>query len=365
MDLKIVLVGEETEEIDEFFKNHCGQNFPPSALKELGMEISVKWIQLKDEKLGLQIYKISKEKRFLQNSLLHFQMSQGGIIMFDFTDKYSLYKNETYIRQILEFNDFHFIPLVLIGLHADVEIDSSEKITENDIISFFSYIISIYSGYNFKLAYFPSSRTDDSYVKKSFTFLAESYYSYYKDLFKILCIGDRYVGVHTFFKNNFSVALKNGKKNIGHFSEPKSRVKDIYVNDKRVSIEFTRVYDHVFLLKYEPETLPMLYKRSCGGIIMFDVTNRQSFQKVDQFLTDFLENNSFEELPFVILGSKIDLRPECPDSVSDQEGEDYCSQKLQKINRKGIQMKYFPYTAKTNLNAENCLSFLADCLQTN
>ena len=56
MVLKIVLVGEETEQIEEFFKKHCGQNFPPSALKELGMEISVKWLQLKDEKLGLQIH---------------------------------------------------------------------------------------------------------------------------------------------------------------------------------------------------------------------------------------------------------------------------------------------------------------------
>lgn len=364
MILKIVLVGEETDEIEEFFTKHCGQNFPPSPLNKLGIAISVKKLKLKDEDFGLQIYKISKEEQFQQNAYFHFQLSQGGIIIFDAADKYSLYKNEKYIKQILEFNEFHFVPLVLIGINADVELDSSEKVSEDDVIAFFSFLIRIYHGYNFKIAYFPSSKTDDSYAVKSFNFLAESNYTYYTNLFKVLCIGDRYVGVQTFFKNNIYIASKDGKKNTGNLGEPKTNVRDIYVNDKRVSIEFTRVYDHIFLEKYEPETLPMLYKRSCGGIIMFDVTNRQSFQKVDQFLNEFLENNTFEQLPLVILGSKVDLRQEFPDSVSDQEAEEYCAQKLKKITRKGIQIKYFPYTAKTNLNAENCLSFLAECLHT-
>lgn len=49
MILRIVLVGDETEEIDKFFKKHCGENFQPNALNNLRMEISVKRLQFKDD----------------------------------------------------------------------------------------------------------------------------------------------------------------------------------------------------------------------------------------------------------------------------------------------------------------------------
>lgn len=49
------------------------------------------------------------------------------------------------------------------------------------------------------------------------------------------------------------------------------------------------------------------YRRTCGCILVFDVTNRNSFEKIADWYTDYKNNNTVENSVTVIAANKCDL----------------------------------------------------------
>lgn len=174
MIMKVNLVGSADKELEDFFKKHCGLIFPQNALKLLGMEISIKKIHFGGGNINLQIYKISSGEKISKNYPLHYQLSQGGIIMFDVTDKESLRKIDKFIVKIIHYNKNHFVPLILLGTNTESGNNLSEKISDNEIIKYSSSLMKRFQKYRLKIAYFQASRIDDSYVEKCFNFLIEN-----------------------------------------------------------------------------------------------------------------------------------------------------------------------------------------------
>ena len=64
------------------------------------------------------------------------------------------------------------------------------------------------------------------------------------------------------------------------------------------------------------------YTKVFGGVLVYDVTRRQTFENVKKWLDDLWENSNREKnVPVVLLANKIDLREEGAESVSPDEGE--------------------------------------------
>jgi small GTP-binding protein len=65
------------------------------------------------------------------------------------------------------------------------------------------------------------------------------------------------------------------------------------------------------------------YKCVAGAIIFFDITNRQTFQNVSHWLTEFRNKNTLYQLPIIIVGNKKDIDKR---EVSFQEATKYANE---------------------------------------
>ncbi|MHA2100708.1 MAG: ADP-ribosylation factor-like protein [Candidatus Kariarchaeaceae archaeon] len=65
------------------------------------------------------------------------------------------------------------------------------------------------------------------------------------------------------------------------------------------------------------------YLGTQGCTIVFDVTDRDSFNAIPQFADELTQNNKNKIIPLMIIGNKIDLRDEDKFSVSYEEGSAY------------------------------------------
>ncbi|MHA1995626.1 MAG: GTP-binding protein [Candidatus Hodarchaeales archaeon] len=64
------------------------------------------------------------------------------------------------------------------------------------------------------------------------------------------------------------------------------------------------------------------YTKIFGGVIVYDVTRRQTFDNVEKWLNDIWKNSGRDRnVPIVLLANKIDLREEGAETVSSDEGK--------------------------------------------
>ena len=96
-----------------------------------------------------------------------------------------------------------------------------------------------------------------------------------------------------------------------------------------------------------------------GALILFDVTNRESFQSLEHWINELWEHNTKGIIPFVILGNKVDLRDQFPNSVSDDEAQQYCTKLSELTKPHGFEIKFLHTSAKTGLHVAEAFDMLA------
>ena len=95
------------------------------------------------------------------------------------------------------------------------------------------------------------------------------------------------------------------------------------------------------------------YRNSETCVLVFDLTNVDSFQNIEVWRKEFLENLNPPEgnkYPFVLLGNKNDMKEEI--KIKDEEIEQYC--------KEHNNMPYFSVSAKLNENVEEGFTKVAD-----
>ncbi len=91
---------------------------------------------------------------------------------------------------------------------------------------------------------------------------------------------------------------------------------------------------------------PGFYRGSSGGVFVFDITNRESFEKMGDWIT---ESKPFlKDVPYILVGNKLDLQEERV--VSHHEGE----QMAEDMGAVG----YFETSAKTSENVDDVFGLL-------
>ncbi|NXT45789.1 RAB7B protein, partial [Pluvianellus socialis] len=91
------------------------------------------------------------------------------------------------------------------------------------------------------------------------------------------------------------------------------------------------------------------YKGSDGCVLAFDVTDRESFEALDNWRDDFLEKviPREQDFPMVVLGNKIDI---CDRQVPKEMASAWCKEK---------DIPYFEVSAKNDINVAEAFETLA------
>lgn len=77
------------------------------------------------------------------------------------------------------------------------------------------------------------------------------------------------------------------------------------INDKSVTLQ---IWDTAGHEKYRALG-PVYYRNACAGILVYDVTNRRSFENLPQWVQSFRESVN-QNVPLFIVGNKVDLEDE-------------------------------------------------------
>ena len=118
-------------------------------------------------------------------------------------------------------------------------------------------------------------------------------------LFKVILVGDPSVGktniLSRFTKNEF---LEDNKATVGvEFS-----AKLFNVNDRNIKVN---IWDTAGQERFRSITLSY-YKGSKGAVIVYDVSRRETFEHIEKWHQDIVENTN-EDIAIILVGNKCDL----------------------------------------------------------
>lgn len=158
--------------------------------------------------------------------------------------------------------------------------------------------------------------------------------------FKILTIGESGVGktciLRRFVEDKF---LKNHLATIGI----DFKTKNITLGDKTIKL---KIWDTAGQERFRNIT-NQYYKGADGIMIVFDVTNQTSFDKIGDWMTQIRSNITENEISIVLLGNKIDMEPR---AISPEMGSTLAAQ---------LGIKYFEISAFNGTNIHESIHYLS------
>ncbi len=165
-------------------------------------------------------------------------------------------------------------------------------------------------------------------------------------LFKILLIGDSGVGktslIMRFTKNIFNEDFLNS---IG----VDFKSKDLNVEGKKIKLQ---IWDTAGQERYNAVN-KNLFQKVQGVIIMYDITNRVSFENINKWL--YLLSQNVSDKAKILVGSKLDLSEE-KRIVTEEEGQNLADKN---------NMPFYETSSKTGENVEKIFFTLAQNIYEN
>ena len=128
--------------------------------------------------------------------------------------------------------------------------------------------------------------------------------------FKILTIGESGVGktsiLRRFVENKF---LKNHLATIGI----DFKTKNLIINNQEIKL---KIWDTAGQERFRNITT-QYYKGADGIVLVYDVTDDASYEKIRDWMEQIVSNTQKDELGLVLLGNKCDVEPR---AVSEEQG---------------------------------------------
>jgi small GTP-binding protein len=179
--------------------------------------------------------------------------------------------------------------------------------------------------------------------KNNRRFTMMSYYEPLEIIFKYILIGDLGSGktslINRYINNNY---IENYICTVG----VDFMTKTIKIDGDIIKIQ---IWDTAGMEKYQNITTSY-YRSANAGIILFDLSNRDSFNSLDRWITTFYENtNPLNNTSLIIIGNKKDL----DDKIPEEEIKEYMSIK---------KLKYYEASAKTGEGVIEALDSLTNTL---
>ena len=135
-----------------------------------------------------------------------------------------------------------------------------------------------------------------------------------KYIIKILTLGDTSVG-----KSSIVLRFSDDKFDDKIFSTIGIDFKTKYIKLDKFSVKVL-IWDTAGQEKFQ-NIAKQYYKGANGVLLIYDISNRKSFERIDFWLKELKENNRIYKLFLYLVGNKIDM--EDKRVISYQEGEKY------------------------------------------
>jgi len=138
----------------------------------------------------------------------------------------------------------------------------------------------------------------------------------YQHLFKIIVVGAGKVG-------KTSITIRFAEDRFRESYLPTLGVdfmtKNLVVDDMNVKIQIWDTGGQEFVMSL----LPFYFSGAAGGVLVYDITNRNSFNSLDYWLKQIRQNAG--EVPVVLVGNKVDIADQR--KISTEEGQAFAADK--------------------------------------
>jgi len=162
-------------------------------------------------------------------------------------------------------------------------------------------------------------------------------------MFKLLIIGNSSVGKTSFLfryaDDSFTSAFVS---TVGI----DFKVKTVFRNDKRVKLQ---IWDTAGQERYRTITTAY-YRGAMGFILMYDITNEDSFNAVQDWITQ-IKNYSWDNAQIILVGNKCDMEDER--AVVPDRGRQLAE---------SLNVEFFETSAKDNINVRETFERLVDII---
>jgi small GTP-binding protein len=102
----------------------------------------------------------------------------------------------------------------------------------------------------------------------------------------------------------------------------------------------------------------LYYKGSHGGLLVFDITRRDSFTNLTAWIEELYKNSGRGMMPVAVLGNKVDLIDESEDYVTKEQVFTFIEDLRQKRDL-SFEIPYLETSAKTGVNVDESFTELA------
>jgi small GTP-binding protein len=162
---------------------------------------------------------------------------------------------------------------------------------------------------------------------------------------KILTLGDSGVGktsiIQKFVNDKFN---QNMLSTIGVDFQSK----EIIINNTKIKL---KIWDTTGQERFKTLT-SQYYNGADGALLIFDVTSKLSFERINFWINELKEKKKLNELGLLLIGNKIDLNEKR--NVKKEEAEEFA---------KEYNINYYETSALQNINIKNIINDIAQqCL---
>ncbi|MCY3410450.1 MAG: GTP-binding protein [Candidatus Heimdallarchaeota archaeon] len=95
------------------------------------------------------------------------------------------------------------------------------------------------------------------------------------------------------------------------------------------------------------------YKGVSGAILVYDITRKETFDSLNNWINELIKNNNGEMVPILIIANKVDIRDE--NSLPTEVGEGYAKEISERYN---LNVDYVEASALTGDNVEKAFELL-------
>ena len=89
-------------------------DFSPSTMKRIGLDIKIKNIILDNKRIKLQIWDTAGQERFRTITTSYFRGAQGVLLVYDVSNRHSFHSVQNWLKQNLQVIEYlHFIDFII------------------------------------------------------------------------------------------------------------------------------------------------------------------------------------------------------------------------------------------------------------
>ncbi|ELP87618.1 hypothetical protein EIN_146120 [Entamoeba invadens IP1] len=118
---KILVIGESGVGKTAIMQRYCENTFDPVYISTVGVDFNPKIVNCNDKVIKMQLWDTAGQERFRNITTSYYRGTQGVLIVFDMTDKFTFEKVITWFQDVMEHNMVESPVIYLVGNKLDLE----------------------------------------------------------------------------------------------------------------------------------------------------------------------------------------------------------------------------------------------------